>query len=415
MSERLAILKALNEELGMEKAPGDGVQDRNIDNDLKFSNNEKEKGFKLSGDGKTVGGSSGGVTESAISKADGTGVAKRSPHQVSGTDATGAPTNNGAEDGHGCAVDRADGSAVASSKAKKSDGKSSSGGISAKAVSKARGSGVASRDGGTDGMEKHVRENRKIIELPHDTMVEADDGTIKTLSKGTKIIIGEDGMGMGLGYDDTNNMDYDDTNSMDYQSDADYENGMSDCIDDDSIAKIVTAVVQALNGSGSYDYAMEGKEILPECLVEDVKKILGEGKPWEDDEDPHAAALGRKDDDEQDTAGPEDDEDPHAAALARKESRDNRFGRTIKERGSYCEDEEEADGIDAIGDDSTDESSPNYIAALIDDVQDDFDNLKGALGFDDDDEEYDDDDEEDVDLEGDGEEDEEKADVDNLF
>lgn len=413
MSTRSNIMDAIQLELdaiaeenvGMEKPDGSGVQSQTVklDDPTSGAKTEKKKGFKLTGGGQTVGGDAGGVTEStdAIEKADGNGMQSRQPKEVDGTDAKGAPTNGGeAEGASKSAIDKAKGSTVASPKAKASDGKSAGGGTNANAIEKAKGKSVASTS---------VTAKENVIELPHDTLVEDEHGNQKTLPKGTKIVIGEMMDGGPGPYDDS---------GFDCAAEPIDDMGMDDggpgmppeddlavvepeVGSEDLITRIVTAVVSALGGAGEYDYAMEGKEIEIAALLEDTKKILAEsGKPWEEEEENDAD--NDKDGDEiEECDNMESIEKSFGSVLGedfdfgdeeKEEGESEEVGEVEDEAGDEFggaeegegEDEEEA-GEDAMmgsmGEEEIDRNSPDYVAALVDDIGDDLDSLKNALGI----------------------------------
>lgn len=196
MSDRDDIIKSIQEELAMHRASGSGVQDSSVSAAQDPSDSTSEKNIKLDGKGSEVGGNAGGVTsggkaaaggDKAMDKADGKSV--ESPD---------------AEDcGCGDGADHVESNGDAGTGAKESEGMDQKGnGVQAKNVGKSKnsmggtrekmdhvgGKGVASHEVGHDGMENGGLYESRVIELPHDTLVE-DNGEQKVLPRGTKVVI----------------------------------------------------------------------------------------------------------------------------------------------------------------------------------------------------------------------------------
>ena len=241
MSDRAQILKALQEELAMYKAPGTGVQDRTVHKDSEPNKSTTSKNIKLDAKIKTVGGESGGATDGGKTHGGGKGMDK--PHG-DGVE-SGTMKDCGCWDGTSEHVkDNGDGGTDAPRRTKMNQDGS---GVQPKTVGKAKtktsgstekmnkigGNGVASREVKPDGTKNDGVSESRVIELPHDTLVE-DNGEVRTLPKGTKIVLEMDGMDDGL-TPPMDDIDFVDQEAIEYEDDEEMDMSV---IDDSSIEDI---------------------------------------------------------------------------------------------------------------------------------------------------------------------------------
>jgi hypothetical protein len=280
MSDRKSILKAIQEEIGMAKAMGKGVQGRTVSGIPKPSENMPSKKINLNAKGSEIGGSQGGETGGnkaaegggAMNKANGNGVVNKKAKEcgcASGAEHT--PSNGDAGTG-------------AKDKEKMTqDGQ----GVARKEMGSTK-----NTYGGTKERMDHCGDEgvaEGVMELPHDVLVESD-GEQKILPKGTKIVIGEmfDEMGeeedvggeedLDLdGEEDMGEEDMDGEEDMNGEEDMDGEEGMGeegmgeegiDFSDPDSISNLLDDIE---DGIGEIADAFE--------------REFGEGLEDEDEED----------------------------------------------------------------------------------------------------------------------------------
>lgn len=128
MSDREAILKAIQEEIAMQKADGQGVQSRSVSDIKAGTDTTSKKNISLDKKGKTVGGDTGGETggnkapanpDKPLEEPDGNPIQKSDPDECgcfSGTEHTSGPGDSGAKTKPTEKMDQMGGEGVASRK-----------------------------------------------------------------------------------------------------------------------------------------------------------------------------------------------------------------------------------------------------------------------------------------------------------